>query len=244
MQEWIKPVGNHLFWCSQNSGDDGEKLIQMWQSLLFHVTNRHTFEKSYPKYRRCSHERYTKSESREKKWIENNSPAYNNLEKVILDARNLKDMPKLTKTYHTGNLEVFHSLINSYAPKRQEFELNVMDARVKLAVLDHNNNVGRKQAKIKVQRTGSGKVGENKWRFVSSKLSKEWVAKPIMDPKSYEFIDKIIEEIVERKVQGQDIKTKSSELTNRLKSPKNIAYTERPEISSILAKHDAIKRFK
>ena len=56
---------------------------------------------------------------------------------MILDNKNLKDMDDLTKPYHTGSLEVLHSLINSYTTKRQEFAINVMDARVKLAVIDH-----------------------------------------------------------------------------------------------------------
>ena len=46
LKDWIKPVGNHLFWCSENCGGDPDKLIEMWKSLLHHVTNRHNFNKS------------------------------------------------------------------------------------------------------------------------------------------------------------------------------------------------------
>ena len=112
--------------------------------------------------------------------------------KVILDEKNLKDMAHLTKPYHTGSLEVFHSLINSYAPKRQEFELNVMDVRVKLAIIDHNHNINRSQATVTKERKGSAKKGEKRWKFISSKLSKEWVAKPIKEIKSYAFVDQLI----------------------------------------------------
>ena len=153
-------------------------------------------------------------------------------------------MVHLTKPYHTGSLEVFHSLINSYAPKRQAFELNVMSARIKLAILDHNNNVGRKQAVVSHEKKGSAKKGDKKWRFVSSKLSKEWVAKPVMEKKSYSFINKILADVIERKMKGQKTTVKVSEIPNRLKGPKNIAFTERPDVNSILEKHDRIKRFK
>lgn len=94
-----------------------------------------------------------------------------------MDRKNLKDMEHLVNPYHTGSLEVFHSLINSYASKRNQFELNVMDSRVKVAILDHNCNVHRQQATVNFERKGSQKKGDKQWKYVSSKLSKEWIAK-------------------------------------------------------------------
>ena len=243
LKEWIKPLANHLFWCADNSEDDPEKLRQMWQSVLFHIRNKHTFKTVHPKYPNCSHDPYSKSKARRTKWLEKDSPAYLALEKVVNDTRNLKDMEHLTKPYHTGSLEVFHSLINSYASKRQEFELNVMDARVKLAVLDHNNNVGRKQAVIRNERQGSGKKGEKCWKFLSLKSSKDWVMKAKMEPKSYAFIDKLMNEVVERKTNGEKI-TKTISNLERKQAPKNIASSERPAKSDIMAKYNLMKRFK
>ena len=66
--------------------------------------------------------------------------------------KRLAVMPHLAKPYHTCSVEVFNSLINMYEPKRQHFELNVMDSRVKLAVIDHNNNVGREQDVVRKER--------------------------------------------------------------------------------------------
>lgn len=241
--EWIKPIGNHLFWCADNCKDDAELLREMWKSLLNHITNKHCFKKEFPKYLKCAHKPFTKKESRKKKWIKKYSPAYNAIEEVVLDKKNLEDMEHLTEPYHTGNLEVFHSLINSYASKRHEFELNVMDARVKLAVLDHNNNVDRKQAKVSVERKGSGKKGDKKFKYVSAKISKEWVAKPIMEPKSHDFIYSLLQEVVDRKLEGVNLTLKTSELTDRLKCPKNIAFTDRPEKNTILEKYHKMKRF-
>ena len=100
--------------------------------------------------------RLDKDKSKRKRWIKKNSPAYNVIEKVVLDKNNVNEMDYLTNPYHTGSLEVFHSLLNSYASKRQEFELNVMVAHVKLAILNHNDNVYRKQVTISKARRGSG----------------------------------------------------------------------------------------
>ena len=68
--------------------------------------------------------------------------AYYCIKKIILDPKILKDMVHLVELYHTGSLEVFQSLINVYATKSQEFDFNAMNARVEIAVLDHNNDVG------------------------------------------------------------------------------------------------------
>ena len=185
-----------------------------------------------------------KTNQEKKKWIKKNSPAYNVIEKVVLDKKNLNDMDHLANTYHTGSLEVFHSLLNSYASKRQEFELNVMVARVKLAILDHNDNVYRKQATISKARKGSGKIGDSQWKYLSSKLSKEWVAKPKKEAKSFKFVERLLTEVVERKKSGEKINTKASDLQNRLNTPTNIAFTNRPDKSIILEKYNKMKRFK
>ena len=144
---------------------------------LLHVINKHRFKRVHPKYPKCQHKTYTKRESLKKKWFVKDSVAYDALERVIMDKKTLKDMGQLVNPLHTGSLEVFHSLINSYASKRNHFELNVMDARIKLAILDHNCNISRKQATVQRPRVGSGKKGEKQWKYISSKLSKEWVAK-------------------------------------------------------------------
>ena len=90
----------------------------MWKSLLHHISNRHEFDGMHKKYPRCKQKKYTKEGARRKKWITKNSVAYDQIDKVIFDKRNLEDMPQLTNLYHTGNIEVFNSLLNMYANKR------------------------------------------------------------------------------------------------------------------------------
>ena len=43
ISDWIKAIGNHLFRCCSNCDGDAETLVQMWKSLLFHVTDEHDF---------------------------------------------------------------------------------------------------------------------------------------------------------------------------------------------------------
>ena len=62
-----------------------------------------------------------------------------------------------------------------------------MDARIKLAVIDHNNNLDRQQDVDKQQRKNSGKVGEKNWKLPCVKVSKDCTARPVMEPKSYKI---------------------------------------------------------
>ena len=58
-------------------------------------------------------------------------------------------MKKLVGFHHTGSLEVFHSLLLKYCPKIQHFSYVGMQARIELAILDHNYNTQHKQATTK-----------------------------------------------------------------------------------------------
>jgi len=77
---------------------------------------------------------------------------------------------KLTDFCHTGGLEVYHSLVLKYCPKREHFSYKCMVARIQLAALDNNYNTGRKQAVIK--------EGERKGEACFPKMHKQWVVSP------------------------------------------------------------------
>lgn len=47
-----------------------------------------------------------------------------------------------------------------YANNRTEFDINVMDARIKLAAIDYNSNVDKKQVVVVNPRRGSAILGE------------------------------------------------------------------------------------
>ncbi|ESO94791.1 hypothetical protein LOTGIDRAFT_161042 [Lottia gigantea] len=73
-----------------------------------------------------------------------------------------------------GSLEVFHSMMLKYLPKRQEFDFACMMARTQLAALDHNHNVDRE---IVLEDS------KPKYRPAYSKKGKQWVVKPIYESK-------------------------------------------------------------
>ena len=57
-------------------------------------------------------------------------------------------------------------------------------------------------------------------------------------------VSNLLSEVVNLKMEGEDTTKKLTEIKNRMTSPKNIAYTERPNKSLILAKRVSKKRFK
>ena len=85
----------------------------------------------------------------------------------------LNDMKQLTKFCHTGSLENFHAVILKWAPKRVHFSYNGMRARVQLACLSHNANIGRAHAKTK--------EGVLRYRLEYTKSTKHRVAKKLHD---------------------------------------------------------------
>ena len=72
----------------------------------------------------------------------------------------LSDLKYLEEFRQTGNLEVCHSVINKYCPKRLNFSMNGMIAKTQLALMDFNDSMCNKQA--------TTAVGSHAYKQVSS----------------------------------------------------------------------------
>ena len=144
---WIQSISNHLWWAAQSCKGDATLLVEKWKSILHHISNVHEWDSDpnslFPK---CAHPKLPPEEQRSKKWLKSGSVAHNALRSVVLQDRLLRGIKKLNGFHHTGSLEVFHSLLLKYCPKRQHFSCDGMQARIELAILDHNYNTDRKQA--------------------------------------------------------------------------------------------------
>lgn len=206
---WVKSVVNHFWWACATSKGDPVMLKEKWLSLLNHVQNEHSWPGN-SKYHQCAHPPLSDEESSSKKWLTYGSPAYHALETVVREKALLKDLPYLREFRHTGQLEVYHSLINKYCPKRLHFSYPVMVARTQLAALDQNSGSGTEHAHTK--------KGDLRFKIVFPKNQKNWVAKKISTPKVKSYISEIMEETI--KLQCADIK---GVLPNLPSVPRNIA---------------------
>lgn len=229
---WISAITNHLWWSSQTCNQNVNILIDKWKSVLFHVANKHTF-KSLKYYKKCQHRRLTAAQKKDTRWIGSNHPAHNILKKIINDSMLLRDITKIEKFCHTGDLENFHSKVLKYKPKRLCFKMDGMIARTALGALSHNRNVNRQQAVVKTAKKSTLGVGKKRFKIVFPKQKKEWVAKPIYE----EVMDEHLFEIM-----SDSIKILTGEITHEWvsvskKMPRNIATGERPEKIEVIDKH-------
>jgi len=218
-------VCNHLRWSAANCNCDSDMLEETWRCVVHHIVNVHEFEGDV--FTKCGHPPLTDDGQSRKKWLTPQSPAHNALKEVVLNKTLLKDIRQLNEFCHTGSLEVYHSLMTKYCPKRQEFDSEQMSARVTLAVLDHNHNTGRQQ-----RLTSEGKPC---FKVAYTKTSSKWVAKPVYDPKSYDYVSDMLNAVV---VQQETHSLVSVTPSTR---HRNIAPVPAPPKDELLARH--ISRF-
>ncbi|XDV52409.1 hypothetical protein PO909_021139 [Leuciscus waleckii] len=207
LQPWIKSIGNHLWFTSSSCGGDPDELIKRWKSILHHICGVHSWiEDGEPK--KCMHSELSSEEQRKKKWIDHTSRAFITLENLVLDKGLLKDLRQMALFKHT----VFHSLLLKYCPKRIHFHYTSMLARTQLAVLDHNENVHRQQA-----RTETGKK--------------------LYESPTQNFREELVRRVLQRRMDSSIIYKDSSSHLEIQPVPKNIAQQTKPSKEDTVSKH-------
>jgi hypothetical protein len=183
LAEWTESICNHVWYCAQNCQGNADKLTELFQSVLNHVSNIHTWEGK--EVHGCAHGPIDANECRLKKWIAVGSQEYLALKSIIMDKRFIKDLRQCTNFLHTGVIEAFHSKKLKVAPKRIYIPQRSMVLKTILAILDHNYNVKRKI------------IGS---RPVFSKATKKKVHRNIYTASSNEWRQKLIGKIIRNAV--------------------------------------------
>ena len=98
--------------------------------------------------------------------------------------------------------------------------------RSQLAILDWNTSTTRSQAKTR--------KGDERFKLSYTKITGQWVAKPIKEMKDKNIFHDIVNRCVE--VRGNKEKRPSLE---KPVIPKNIAPCEKPEKSAAISKHQS-----
>ena len=147
---------------------------------------------------------------------------------MVLNTKLLKDIAKITDFCHTGRLEVYHSMMLKYCPKREHFSYQGMVARTQLAAIDNNHNTGRRQAVIK----SGAQEGLARYKLCFPKANKRWVVKPVTEKKSYEYLRDLLAQVVQRCEAGNRIAQPIPVLL-----PRNIAAEPTPPKADIIDNH-------
>ena len=193
LSPWIQSISNHLWWCTATCGGNVQLLREKWKSVLNHIVNKHKWSGN-THFHKCDHRHIPSAEAKQICWLKPGSPAHLALEEVVLNNKLLKDLAKLTDFCHTGNLEVYHSMMLKYCSKQEHFSYKGMVARTQLAALDNNANTGRGQAEVQ-----SGQhAGEGRFKVCFPKAHKRWVVKPIAQKKSYQHLSALLTKVLER----------------------------------------------
>ncbi|XP_063077476.1 uncharacterized protein LOC134467554 [Engraulis encrasicolus] len=225
LQGWIRSILNHFWFCCSTCEGSAEQLVQRWTSLLHHICGEHEWEEDGVK-RRCYHAPLSLDDQLRRDWLQPESQVFKALQAIVEDKRLLKDLQQLTHFKHTGALEVFHSAMLNYLPKRLHFQYESMVARTKLAVMDNNFNVGREQA---VTAEGAPRFSQE-----FKKHSKDWIVRKIYEPTSQAFTTALIEDVLERRE-----KKEASEDQTHFKRPQNIASKPKPPKEDAIKKHQS-----
>ena len=217
---WIKSIVNHLWWCCASSIGNESLLKEKWQSILYHIRGIHSWEGNQI-FHKCEHGEL----EQKRKWLKTDSPAFIAVKGIVENKKTLADLKYLSRFCHTGSLEVYHSLLNKYCPKRLHFTLEGMIARTQLAVLDFNSGSNNVQA--------TTKDGTLQYKQQFSRVTQSWVVKKITEKKNRQYLADLLSSILE---ESPDIL--GEKLPKLAAIPKNIAPVEKPN------KEDAIDNMK
>lgn len=191
---WVQSISNHLWWVASSCGGDEQKLREMWLSILQHVTNKHKWTGNKV-FHHCAHESLSRQEQKKKKWLKPKSAAFKALQDVVTNKLFLRDLARVTMFCHTGQIEVYHSMLLQYAPKRIYFPYDAMKARLLVAALDWN---GQERDLV------TDKDGNPVQDTVYQKRTKKWVLRNKYSIKKT-HVKKLMLRILQVKEQGIEL---------------------------------------
>ncbi|KAI2667129.1 11S globulin [Labeo rohita] len=247
LRPWLRSISNHLYWSCSSSHGDEQECVRRWTSVLHHIRGIHRWEENGREYQ-CAHPPLSEEDQEKKRWLEHDSPAFRALTELVEEKTLLRDLRQMALFKHTGSLEVFHNVTLKYAPKRLHFAYDSMRARTELAIIDHNMNIGRKQKTLEGKETAlpqifvfSKQYRNPQYKYVYTKTTQQWVAKPVYEPTSQEFRKDLMEDVLNmREEKSLEPWPRPPPLPKRLLQ--NIAPVPRPDPSELVAQR--LSRFK
>ncbi|XP_026097026.1 uncharacterized protein LOC113068514 [Carassius auratus] len=182
LKKWLRSIRNHVYWSASTSTTGPEKVAK-WTSIVNHIQNAHVHDS--PIFPKCAHpDRVSKNAA---KWFNPASLELHRVEKVLCNKRVLKEVAKLSHHFQTSSLEAFHSLILKFTPKNVVFPFMGILCRLLLAVLHHNENIGREQA-----------TGKPVFKVVFPKSKKgEPIARPLKTEPTCNYVDDLMRLVFE-----------------------------------------------
>lgn len=190
LSAWVGAVRDHLWWAASTCNNNPELLLEKWNSLLNHTANEHSWSGN-KLYHRCEHDPV---EHRRRKWLPWGTVAHNSLREIVLNPRLQNDLKHLFTFCHPGDIELFHSAVSKYRPRRGDFSTDSVKARIRLASLHHNSNVHRVQQEV---RKAAMRSAAHRRLAVCSKDRKRQFLCAVYEPSNLSFLGEILKDVLE-----------------------------------------------
>ena len=219
---WIQSIANHLWWAAATCGGNAQVLKEKWLSLLQHITNRHSWGGNQH-FHKCAHDKLTLQQKRSTKWLNPKSEAFKALQSIVTGTRFLNALPQITMFCHTGELEVFHSMLLKYCPKRQHFHYEAMTARLYLAALDWNSQTRG------VKFDDDGDAIET---IIWSKRRKMWVKRLMYTRTSENHVEPLMAKVVNARMENIPL----TPIERPENIPKHVSAVPKPEPGELTRK--------
>ncbi|XP_075706636.1 uncharacterized protein LOC142741124 [Rhinoderma darwinii] len=199
LAKWVSAARDHLWWSASTCNEELSLLTEKWNSILFHIANKHSWEES-ESYNSCNHEPVVTSVLGPKKWIQEDSTVHNEVKEVVLNRNLHKDLQHMSYFCHTRELEVYRSAIRKYRHKKKHLVIDGITARTQLATMYHNSNVHRVQEDV---RMASEKYALGTTR---SKAQRQKLVKALYKPSNQEFLFPIMSEVIQMAPKNRNFK--------------------------------------
>ncbi|XP_077107353.1 uncharacterized protein LOC143765020 [Ranitomeya variabilis] len=192
LSAWVSAVRDHLWWSASTCDNNPELLLEKWNSLINHTTNEHSWSNN-KLYHHCEHDPDEKSQRR-RKWLRWGSAAHNSLRAIVLNPRLQTDLKRLFTYCHPGDIEMYHSAISKYRPKKGDFIKDSVKARIRLAGLHHNYSIHRVQH---VVRKATIRSATRRHLAVCSRDRKQQFMCAVYEPSNQGFLLEMMKDVLE-----------------------------------------------
>ena len=219
LADWMQSISNHFWWCVATCRGNAQLLREKWLSLLNHITNRHAWGGNQL-FHKCEHAKLTLEQKRFTKWLNPKSEAYKALQSVVTATQFLNALPQVTKFCHTGELEVFHSMLLKYCPKRQHFHYESMVGHLNLASLAWN---------LQTHEIRTNEDGDPVESVYWNKRRKDWVKRIEYIVTSDNHVEPLMLRILE--VKADNIQIHAAQKPASI--PKHVAKKPKPDAADI-----------
>ncbi|XP_072266660.1 uncharacterized protein [Pyxicephalus adspersus] len=219
LAKWVSPTKNHLCWSASSCLHNPTLLVELWSSIVYHVSNHHHWESGHH-YKKCHHGPIREDEHRTHCWLEDGSPAHWAFKDIVLNKKLLKDLKQQTFLCHTKDLESFHGTTLKYCSKQNHYCIDEMVAGTQLAALDYNYSLSRAQEGVKKT---NGRTP----------AKKTWVDSMLYQATSQDFVKNIMFEMLELAAGHRNFTWQS----RRKGVPTNIARLPRPDKAEFMSKY-------